>query len=230
MRDRSGAVLERICSVVERSRRTASSLQQPQGFSWCGNESYQGPRHDGALILDLLGSVPTLESREALVKASSLSDSKLLAFTACSQFRHEVQPAPHVLARVLQSDEARPFFRDVLEYIGRKDLFPVQFDSEELRAREAMVRWLVHPCEWNCAPDEMKLMGTLSEFDGTVYIFKFITTSDHWSSKDGWTAGIAGPFKNGREAVASVTFSDFVAADSATPDEHAARIIAKLRK
>ena len=75
-----------------------------------------------------------------------------------------------------------------------------EYADPEPVGRSTLVSWLTHPNEWECAPDEIELMGVVDE---DVYVYQFRTNEGHWTSRDGWVAGIAG----------RATFSDYTAAN-----------------
>ncbi len=59
------------------------------------------------------------------------------------------------------------------------------------------------------------------------YLFRFRTHPPHWAAKDGWTAGVSGPFlgKNSPSTESyGDTFSSFEEWDSKQPDEHVGNI------
>jgi hypothetical protein len=61
--------------------------------------------------------------------------------------------------------------------------------------------------------------------DGIIdyYLFRFRTLAPHWAAKDGWIAGVSGPFRRKEEPTTNAlggTFSRFNAWDKKTPEEH----------
>jgi hypothetical protein len=92
-----------------------------------------------------------------------------------------------------------------------------------------MVNWLVYPTELNRVPDEIELMKVVPVDTGLpggiydYYLFRFRTKEPHWAAKNGWIAGVSGPFLRGDEPTTDAlgdTFSSFAKWDSKTPDEH----------
>jgi RNase P/RNase MRP subunit p29 len=73
-----------------------------------------------------------------------------------------------------------------------------------------MVEWLTNPTEWECAPDEIELMDIIGN---NVFVYRFRIEASR-----PWTVGISG----------RVVFSDFRPADSATAEEHAARMLLRF--
>ncbi|MCI0624687.1 MAG: hypothetical protein L0387_24085 [Acidobacteria bacterium] len=54
------------------------------------------------------------------------------------------------------------------------------------------------------------------------FVFRFRMKAPHWAAKDGWAAGVAGPYMTAGEPCpdAAGTFSQFEAYDSRSPEEH----------
>jgi len=95
-----------------------------------------------------------------------------------------------------------------------------------------MVGWLTHPHELAAAPDEIELMARLSvspspgRGEVEYFVFRFRVHPPHWSAKDGWMAGIAGPYKTTGDPIphGEHTFSRFEAYDLRTPEDHVVTI------
>jgi hypothetical protein len=92
-----------------------------------------------------------------------------------------------------------------------------------------MVNWLVYPTELNRLPDEIELMKVVAVDTGMpggiydYYLFRFRTKEPHWAAKDGWMAGVSGPYlRNDQPTMESLgeTFSTFTKWEAKTPDEH----------
>jgi hypothetical protein len=89
-----------------------------------------------------------------------------------------------------------------------------------------MVRWLTFPTELNTVPDEMELKGVLEcrEVRQRYFLWKFRTFAPDNHAKDGWMAGLSGPFEiDEPPAVDPVgsTFSAFNQWDAMSPLDHA---------
>jgi len=122
-----------------------------------------------------------------------------------------------------------------LKEIGRTDLFPEHFRTIVQIAESDLARWLMHPNELRAVPDEMELVRSISvqEEDkiGTVFLFRFRTNKPHWASKDGWMAGVAGPYWEGDDApdFAAGTFSELTPFDKMTVEQHVDFLREKLQ-
>jgi hypothetical protein len=189
-------------------------FQRESGHSWRWQDEYQDPRNEAALLLDILGYVPGTEVTDELQAALSLSDCRLAMFAAVSLLRQGHVLPPDPVERIAACDETRSAFRELLDEVGYGFLFPSAYQSPESAARCAMVTWLTSPEGWECAPDTMNLIDIVED---DIFVFEFCTDEGHWSASEGMVAGIAG-----RE-----TFSDFKPANSATPKEHAWRMLGR---
>jgi hypothetical protein len=204
------------------------AIRQEGDAALCWEEDYQTAREEAALLLDLLGFVDTPSSRNELAAALEHQDPRLASFAALSLLRLG-EPVDQACAhRIAASHEMRRWLYSGLEELGRLDLFPQEYLNQEALAYSDMVNWLCFPTELAREPDEIELMKTFVEqgepSQGVVehYLFRFRTHPPHWSAKEGWLAGIAGPFypAEGPSPSANGTFSAFQQWDSKTPEEH----------
>lgn len=87
----------------------------------------------------------------------------------------------------------------ILEGFGRKDLFPLTFDTLEKSAESFLVNWLEFPTELNACPDEIEFYETISlEEDGKLleyFVFRFKKSPPPPGFSDGWILGVAGPYQ-----------------------------------
>jgi hypothetical protein len=116
---------------------------------------------------------------------------------------------------------------EALERAQQSHLFPVEYINAEAFAESDLAYWLSHPNELGQAPDELELIGRFTrdvEDSGTAeyFVFKFRTRPPHWAAKDGWLAGIAGPYQDGARPRTMVahTFSRFDPLAAHTPAGH----------
>lgn len=119
----------------------------------------------------------------------------------------------------------RKVLYEELEIHDRLDLFPPAFRTQEALAEADLAAWLAHPNELGSVPDEIELMKQVPApgLDGqSYYAFRYRMREPHWSAKDGWMAGVAGPYDPRGPLATSGrgTFSRFEAYDSRTPEEH----------
>jgi hypothetical protein len=136
-------------------------------------------------------------------------------------------PEPGDLERFARDRETRRVLYDALEHHHQLRLFPAQYLTPEAMAEADLVLWLAHPNELAALPDEIELMAAVpapgKDFEGQRYfVFRYRTRPPHWAAKDGWLAGVSGPYSvDGPVSPgASGTFSRFEAYDSKAPEEH----------
>jgi hypothetical protein len=113
---------------------------------------------------------------------------------------------------------------DVLDHQSKLPLFPRQFLTWEAMAEADLAAWLVHPNELGSPPDEMELVTKVRApaADTRFFVFRFRMRPPHWAAKDGWLAGVAGPYDLSQDPrpYAPGTFSRFESFDSRTPEQH----------
>ena len=197
------------------------------------DKSYVDAREDAGLLLDLMGYFASPDIEAILKEASKLRDPRLAYFGAASFLRLGRDVDAGVLEHVAESPEMRGSLFDELKRQGRMRLFPARWATQKALAESAMVKWLVYPTELGSPPDDLELMKVVAEDfgppDGVMewYLFRFRTHPPHWAAKDGWMAGVAGPFKRAQAPSTRAygdTFSDFESWNSKTPEQHVAGI------
>ncbi len=219
-----------VSTLLEGYRQQKEQLlpaQRESGVDWMWEESYQEWRSVAALLLDLLGHIPTPEVRAEVAEALEYRDPRLQLFAVSSALRLDIPVGKDPLASVAASAETRNWLFRRLQELGRADLFPEEFRNQEAFAESEMVNWLVYPTELARVPDEIEQMQVIPVPEGgevlDYYIFRFRTFPPHWAAEDGWMAGVAGPFLRSQaptpEARGS-TFSRFEAWESETPEGH----------
>lgn len=137
-------------------------------------------------------------------------------------------PDPALVWRFAENVETCKVLWEVLQAYERLDVFPEEYRTWEHLARADLVFWLCHPNELTSPPDEIELTATVdapsatSDSPAQYYVFRYRVTEPHWAAKDGWMAGIAGPYETagGPQPHGRGTFSRFEAYDSRTPEEH----------
>jgi len=122
-----------------------------------------------------------------------------------------------------------------LETMDKLNIFPKDYLTQEAFSESDLVFWLAHPNELNAAPDEIELAARIDrkgDNDSEIYflIFKYRTFEPHWAAKDGWMAGITGPYNSGQPPALNSpgTFSEMVPYNEKTPEEHVDHLIEKL--
>ena len=227
---------EKVCTSVARIHRdlrpSLLAYQRPTGTSWVWADEYQDSRSLAALVLDVLGHVSPACAEPELRLALGYSDPRLIQFAVVGLLRSGKEAPTDLVLRVAESPECRNWFFRGLKEINRSALFPTALMTQRAFAESDMVNWLTFPTELGRAPDEIELMAVIPSDTpsgpGEYYVFRFRTYPPHWAAKDGWMAGIAGPFLS-KDAPSTEaqgdTFSTFAAWDSKTPEEHLRGIV-----
>lgn len=137
------------------------------------------------------------------------------------------EPDPHDLFAYARDRVTRKVLYDALEFHKKLHLFPKEFFTCEAMAEADLVAWLFHPNELGSPPDEIELTMRIPAPSGQhassyYFLFKYRMMPPHWAAKDGWMAGVAGPYDLKADPVSSApgTFSRFEAYDSRKPEEH----------
>ncbi len=226
--------------LLERYRDCANKLmrmQKAEGVAWMWEDSYEELRSMGALYVDLLGYFPEPHMQEVVRQALTFTDPRLKLFAVLGLIRQgEDVEAKHLLDVAASAEVRNPLF-DGLKMFGKLSLFPEEFGTQAALAESNMVNWLIYPTELGRAPDEIELMHIATIDPGTAdglndyYVFRFRTFEPHWAAKDGWMAGVSGPFIQ-KDAPSTVsyghTFSRFEPWDSKAPEEHLEAVLENL--
>ena len=194
------------------------------------DDAYSAHREDGAIILDLLGYVPGPEPAVVLRGALHSPDPRLVTFALLSTLRRGEEAPREAFERSASSPETRLALWKGLRTLHREAAFPERWRNQTSFAEARMVEWLVHPAELGRAPDRLELMKVVtlerSGGDGPfdTYVFRFRSAR---AAKDGWRAGVAGPFRRADEPTIEDhggTFSSFEPWEGRSPEAHAAAI------
>ena len=203
--------------------------QRDQGIDWMWADAYQESRHDAALLLDLLGHFPGDRVEKVLREAMEYKDPRLKHFAIVSLLRLGKPVEKKHVEDVARHAEMRNWLYIDLKRLGQSSLFPETYKTQQAFAEADMVNWLVYPTELNRVPDEIELMKVATVDTGLpdgiydYYLFRFRTKPPHWAAKDGWIAGVSGPYLRKDQPTTEAlgdTFSSFTKWDAKTPDEH----------
>lgn len=133
-------------------------------------------------------------------------------------------PSQADLLKFASDRNTRQVLHDLLTQQGKLQLFPREFLTWEAMAEANLIGWLNHPNELGSPPDEIEVMTrvTAPRAEGHYFVFRYRMAAPHWAAKDGWMAGVAGPYDLTREPApyGRGTFSRFEPYDSRTPEEH----------
>jgi hypothetical protein len=194
---------------------------------WAGD--YIQRRSTGGLVIDLLGRMQEGYLQDDISKWLSMRDPYLLTYAVLSLFRLGGAPPHEIINRCAACPETRLTLYKHIAELGRADVFPGEYFTQKHFAEADMVRWLTFPTELNTVPDEIELMGILNcRFAGQrFYLWRFRTVDPHEHARDGWLAGLSGPFGENDQLSAESTggtFSCFKKWDEMAPIEHARSI------
>lgn len=213
---------------------TGAGATVGSNVGWLWAKDYAETRELASLLLDLMGHARTAEVERELQAASTLRDPRLAYFAVVSLLRHGKNVDAAVLEPIAASAETRNWLFGALKDVRKDASFPAKWRTQAALAESDLVRWLTFGTELGRAPDEIELMKvfTGADADGELdwFLFRFRTQPPHWSAKDDWVTGVAGPFRRKDEpTIASLgdTFSKMTPWASKKPDEHFADV-AKL--
>jgi hypothetical protein len=203
--------------------------QRSEGVGWMWEQDYQVARRMASVVLDLFGFVDAPEARNELPEALGYRDPRLKTSAICSLLRQGETVDPRHFDDAAASHETRNSLYDSLTDLGKVELFPQRFLTQEAFACSEMVNWLCSPNRLGREPDGIELMKTTSirvgEPDEFIdyYVFRFRTFPPHRTAATGWMAGFSGPFLR-RESPTThsygATFSGLEPWDSKTPEQH----------
>lgn len=190
-----------LLDLYHRRRDRLLPAQRAEGVAWRWEYDYHRVRCQAGVLLDLLGFVPSPAVVPALREAvEKYTDPRLRMYGALSLMRHNEDVDPAVVAEIASCPECRKLLFDGLQKIERYQLYPTDLRSQAAIAESDLVNWLVHPRELSRAPDEVELMQVISFDSGTdadwldYYLFRYRLSGDHWATRFGWMAGVAGPY------------------------------------
>jgi hypothetical protein len=200
--------------------------------NWQYSEFYQELREDYSLFLDVLGYCKSDVLAKDLAGALDDPDPRILYFGLLPSIRAGKSVDAAKIALVAADPEMRKWLFESLRKYRMLAFFPQKYKDQEMLAESDLVNWLIYPTELGVAPDEIELgkkIKASSEPGGSAeyFVFRFRTYPPHWAAKDGWMAGVAGPFVVSEYPTTDSygeTFSEFEKWDSKTPEEHLAEI------
>ena len=227
-----------LVSYRSHARELAAS-QQPQGTAWMWDETYLAHRNAAALLLDLLGYFPADKVEEELRRALRIRDPRIQYFGISSLLRLGRAVPAGYFEDVAASAEMRNWLYDRLREAGKEALFPKKYRTQAAFAESNLVDWLTDPDELGQVPDEIELMKVIpmdlgpAEGVGDYYVFRFRVAEPHPKAKDGWLAGVAGPFAKKEIPTTRAlghTFSAFEKWSSQSPEAHLRQIRSEIEE
>jgi hypothetical protein len=214
-------------------------MQKAEGIAWMRADGYVDLRIEAGLLLDVLGFFPADKVEPELRRALEYRDPQLVFFAIVALFRLDKDVDSKHVAVVGANAEMRLYLYHELKKRDRLTLCPEKYRSQAALAEADMVSWLMFPTELGRPPDEIELMKVVPIDTGLrggiydYYLFRFRTHEPHWAAKDGWMAGVAGPFRRGTQPTPESlgeTFSSFQKWDSKKPEEHVGDVRELLKR
>jgi hypothetical protein len=202
-------------------------------------EYYQSLRGPICLFVDLMGYFNIDEVKECLEKALFFQDNRIKMFAIVSLLRLGYQIGASFISDVAKDAEVRTTFYEILEEIGRENLFPKAYYNQESFAESNLVNWLTFPTELGRTPNDISLAKVVKrdmivmiddvgvEKEVSYYVFKFKSTHPDWESQ-GWMVGVSGYYLNENQPQlypSGYTFSTFDPFEGKTPEEHVDKIV-----
>lgn len=198
-------------------------------------EADQDVRSEAGLLLDLVGALQVEEGRTVLTAAAQHEDAWLSLWGSLGLVKLGAAAPAGAFERAAADPKSRSVLFDQLDGLGRFELFPARYRTQDALAESDMVSWLIYPTELNRAPDEIEQVAVrpLDTADGIadLYVYRFRTFEPHWAADKGWMVGVAGPFlRRERPTTRSLgaTFSRFESFEDKTTDEHINSILGTL--
>src|SRR5262249_22679752 len=199
--------------------------QETVKVEWMMDEDYGAVSSEAEALLALLGYFPGDEIGRSLRDAlSQLTDPDLKMFAILSLLRRHDAVPPEEIETVAASHLVRIYFWEHLQELGMEALMSAEWASPEALAASELSRWLSHPNELGVPPEEIELVDIFavptdeSETETEeVYLFRFREYPKPWEPGEGWMAGIAGPYRDGR---VKSPWSSFRRWDSMSPQDH----------
>jgi hypothetical protein len=227
-----------IINYVKQSEQKNADLHlDTSKFNWFYDDEYNQFRCDLALILDLLGYLnhENKPFKQILLDYLDSKDPKLVFYAIKSLLMKSSKVDEKYFEFVAEDNETRIWLFKFLKERNKLSLFPEKYKVQGELAKSDMVNWLMFPTELGTVPDEI-ILENVFEFDfkdGIVeyFLFKFKTNPPHWAAKDGWMAGVSGPFNKSdcpTTKLRTGTFSSFDSWEQFTPEEHIKKILGIL--
>ena len=204
-------------------------VQRDEGIGWMWEEPYIESRIEAGMLLDLFGHFPVASVENDLRQALERRDPRLQYFAAVSLMRLGQNVDSKYFGEIAAHSEMRTWLYQELRRRSQLALLPEKYLTQAALAESDMVHWLTYPTELGRVPDEIELMKVFPIDTGLTggiydyYLFRFRTHEPHWAAKNGWIAGISGPFRRDEQPSTDAlgdTFSTFDKWDSKSPEEH----------
>ena len=207
---------------------TIRDFQKPEGPGWIHETAYMAERDRAILLLDVMEYQPLDNVRGALYETIDSPDPHLRCYAVLPLLGHREKVRQAVIDNIADHPATRGVLYKELRKRTRLDLYPDRHENQMSLAESDLSHWLSYPSELGRVPDEIQLMDTFTVDNNGVgpveyFLFRFRVSEPHWAAKDGWMAGISGPFERAGGPTADGggnTFSRFETWENKTPIEH----------
>ncbi len=189
-------------------------------------------RHLAEGSADLLGFMPQPSGLLSLQKALWFGHPRLRAFAALALIRQGQTPGDSFVMGLASDPNVRARFYEGLADMGRTDLFPERWATQDALAESAMVEWLCHPSELGGPPEEietiLKHTVDISDEGFVFYLMRFRTGGQ---AATDWMVGLTGPYQHGTLSPRGwATFSAYEPVTARTLSEHLEHLLATVLK
>jgi hypothetical protein len=228
-----------LLAAYHRERDWLRSKQRGKGVDWMWEEDYQVHRERAGVLLRILASISGDGVTNELREATAFRDPMLVHDAVVGLLKHGNDVPPESLEAVAASAETRGSLYAQLTELGKAALFPRRYLTQDAFAESEMVQWLADADGMERVPDEIQLMKVVSSDPGgpdgmlDYYLFRFRTLEPHEMAKEGWMAGVAGPFARKNAPTGDAldgTYSEFERWDAKTLEKHVEATRASLQE
>jgi len=185
-----------------------------------GSESYLQVSPLVHTLVKCLAYFPQQDSVKTLLQTilkKEVPDIQLVAATTCLSENIPL-PDSSIFSQLAANKMTRIQFYVQLEQMGKVNLFPKKWLTQEAFAESELVEWLSVPNKRNGPPTQITLVKKHKLADeGNLYLFKFVYPGG------GWMAGISGPQPSDTTQINTVgylTNSEFRKWEDLNPDKH----------
>ncbi|SEK36727.1 hypothetical protein SAMN04487910_0357 [Aquimarina amphilecti] len=227
-------------TLIKHNKNFRSKLKQVKEYhNWIWNdESYLENRTNSGIILDVLGYCKNAVSIEELKESVNYYiDTRPKFFATISLLRRNQGVDKEIILAISKEDETRGLLYKHLKEYNKLSIFPKKHLNQKDLSRADMVNWLIYPTELARVPTNIELVKIFTiEYDDVgpadFYLWKFNADDETWK-KDGYMAGLSGPFVRKESPTMDAygyTFSAFTKFKEKSPEEHFNEIIEILDK
>lgn len=222
---RSPALAENVIRDYEQLLKVIERVESRKNPALRWESEYWPTRYKAARLLGLMGHLRPDVVRKTLAAALAHTDPRLKAAAAVALIQLGEAVRTPVLESIAGCNETRLSLHEDLRRLKKARLFPRRFATQPAFAEADMVEWLI--ADIDVPPDEIALLAAVETNEGRYYVFRFMYRPPHPAARDGWMAGVSGPWPpKGLERLSvcgGTTFSRFEPAESLTPEDHVVR-------